>query len=64
MKEKESVQEFLSRVFGIVSYMKTYGENVSSETIVCKVLRSLITDFNYVVVAIEESKDLSVTLIH
>lgn len=59
MKEKESVQVFLSRVSGLVSHMKTYGENVSEETIVSKVLRSLTKEFNHVVVAIEESKDLS-----
>jgi len=59
MKEKELVQEFLSRVSGIVSHMKTYGENVSNETIVSKVLRSLTKDFDHVVPAIEESKDLS-----
>ena len=47
MKEKESVQEFLSeffsRVSGVVSQMKTCGENLSNETIVSKVLRSLRT---------------------
>ena len=41
MKEKEFVQEFLSRVSGIVNHMKTYGENVNNETVVSKVLRSL-----------------------
>ena len=58
MKEKEPVQEFLSRVPGIVSHMKTYSENVSNETIVSKVLR-ITKDFDHVVGAIEESKDLS-----
>ena len=41
MQEKESVQEFLTKVLGIVNHMKSYGENVSTETIVCKVLWSL-----------------------
>ena len=53
------MQEFLSTVSGIVSHMKTYGESVSNETIVSKVLISLIKAFDHVVAAIEESKDLS-----
>ncbi|KAK2976681.1 hypothetical protein RJ640_004282 [Escallonia rubra] len=55
MKSNESVQDFLSRVSGIVSQMKSYGEKW-----VAKVLRSLTTKFDHVVAAIEESKDLSV----
>ncbi|KAL9413633.1 hypothetical protein AB3S75_042172 [Citrus x aurantiifolia] len=39
--------------------MKSDGENVSTETIVSKVLRSLSKRFDHVVAAIEESKDLS-----
>ncbi|KAL4364030.1 hypothetical protein GQ457_04G017220 [Hibiscus cannabinus] len=59
MKDKESVQEFLSRVFGIVNLMKSYGEILSNEIVVSKVLRSLISKFDHVVVVIEETKDLS-----
>lgn len=39
--------------------MKSYGEKISNETVVCKVLRSLTSKFNHVVATIEESKDLS-----
>jgi len=46
-------------VSGIVHQMKTYGENVSNETIISKVLKSLKKKFDYVVASIEESKDLS-----
>ena len=59
MKEKEKVQAFLSRVSEIVSHMRSYGENVSNETIVSKVLRSLTKDFNHVVATIKETKVLS-----
>ncbi|KAL4379304.1 hypothetical protein GQ457_02G028610 [Hibiscus cannabinus] len=58
MKDKERVQEFLSRVSGIVNMMKSYGEILSSEIVVSK-LRSLTSKFDHVVVAIEETKDLS-----
>jgi len=51
MKEKECVQDFLSRVS--VSQMKIYGENISNETIMSKVLRSLTKNFDHVVAAIE-----------
>ena len=59
MKPKEPAQTYLSRVSGIVSHMKTYGESLSNEIVVSKVLRSLTSDFDHVVAAIEESKDLS-----
>ena len=59
MQEKELVQHFLSRVSGIINHMKSYGENISNETVVCKVLRSLTSKFDHVIVAIEESKDLT-----
>lgn len=48
------MQELLTRVSGIVNHMKSDGE-----TIMSKVLRSLIKRFDHVVAAIEESKDLS-----
>ena len=59
MKDKESVQAFLSRVSRIVNHMRSYGENISNETIVCKVLRSLTSKFDHVFAAIKESKGLS-----
>ena len=59
MKNGESIADFLSRAMAIVSQMRSYGEQVSDETIVAKVLRSLTPKFDHVVAAIEESKDLS-----
>ncbi|KAK2981110.1 hypothetical protein RJ640_021164 [Escallonia rubra] len=60
MRNNESVQDFLSRVTAIVSQMKSYGEQITDEIVVAKVLRSLTPTFDHVVAAIEESKDLSV----
>lgn len=57
--KKESMQQYLSKVSGIVNQMKSYGELLSNERVVSKVLRSLDPEFNGVVIAIEESKDLS-----
>ncbi|KAG6402581.1 hypothetical protein SASPL_134778 [Salvia splendens] len=59
MGEKETVQNYLSRVTEIVSQMGSYGESISNEQVVGKVLRSLNESFDYLVPAIEESKDLS-----
>ncbi|KAL9448075.1 hypothetical protein AB3S75_015529 [Citrus x aurantiifolia] len=44
MQEKESVQEFLTRVSGIVNHMKSYGENVSTETIMNKLIKTGLID--------------------
>ncbi|XP_017640187.1 uncharacterized protein LOC108481587 [Gossypium arboreum] len=47
----------------IVDQLHSYGEQIFDEIIVEKVLRSLMTKFDHVVVAIEESKDLSVLFV-
>ncbi|GJR57044.1 hypothetical protein Tco_1499206 [Tanacetum coccineum] len=59
MQKNEKVQEYLSRVSGIMNHMKSFSESLSNETIVCKVLRSLPPKFDHVVAVIEESNDLS-----
>ncbi|GJW76657.1 retrovirus-related pol polyprotein from transposon TNT 1-94 [Tanacetum coccineum] len=59
MKHNESVQDFLARVSSVVGQMKAYGEKISDDIVVAKVLRSLPSKFDHVVAAIEESKDLS-----
>ncbi|XP_047270573.1 uncharacterized protein LOC124899655 [Capsicum annuum] len=60
MKNRESIADFFSKVVAIVSKMPSYGEKVTNQTIVEKILRSLTLKSDHVVVAIVESKDLSV----
>ncbi|PKA46730.1 Retrovirus-related Pol polyprotein from transposon TNT 1-94 [Apostasia shenzhenica] len=59
MKGGESINIFFSRVQTLVSQMKIYGEHVSDQKVVEKILRCLPTKFDVKVAAIEESKDLS-----
>ncbi|GAV64656.1 UBN2 domain-containing protein, partial [Cephalotus follicularis] len=60
MKGNESVQDFFSRISIIINQMRTFGENISDQKVVEKILRSLPNKFDHVVIAIEESKDLSI----
>jgi gag-polypeptide of LTR copia-type/Domain of unknown function (DUF4219) len=59
MEKDDKVLPFLTKVQGVVNQMKIYGEQVTDQTVVCKVLRSLTAKFDHVVAAIEESKDLN-----
>ncbi|XP_047257469.1 uncharacterized protein LOC124889562 [Capsicum annuum] len=60
MKNGESIADFLSKTVAIVSKIRSYGEKVTDQTIMEKILRSSTPKFDHVVAAIEESKDLSV----
>ena len=59
MGDKESVQIYLNKVTEFVSQMSSYGENIISEDVVSKVLRSLNMVWKHVVPAIVGSKYLS-----
>ena len=59
MKTNEKVPDYISRVILITNEIKSYGETLSEESIIEKLLRSLTPKFDYIVVAIEHSKDLS-----
>ena len=59
MKSSEFVHGYLSRVSSIGNHIKAYGDKITDETIVSKVLRSLNKRFDHVVVSIKESRDLS-----
>jgi sarcosine oxidase delta subunit len=59
MSESENVDQFMTRVMGIVNHIRVTGESILDQRIVEKVLRDLPKKFEMVITAILESKDLS-----
>ncbi|XP_024963513.1 uncharacterized protein LOC112503751 [Cynara cardunculus var. scolymus] len=58
MRDSETVEEFYNRTVLILNQLRLNGENIEDKKVVEKILRSLTRKFEYIVVAIEESKDL------
>lgn len=63
MEENETVAEYFIKIQSLVNQMKSNGEKMEDLKIVEKVLRSLQSKFDHIVVAIEESKNLDVMTI-
>ncbi|RDX81583.1 hypothetical protein CR513_37718, partial [Mucuna pruriens] len=58
MEEKESVADYFDRIQELINVMRACKKKVTDKQVVDKILRTLPPKFDYVVAAIEESKDL------
>ncbi|XP_039130821.1 uncharacterized protein LOC120267191 [Dioscorea cayenensis subsp. rotundata] len=59
MGDDEGVQGYISRVITITNQIKALGHKLKEPEVVSKVLRSLAPKFDWVTVAIEESKEIA-----
>lgn len=58
MKESETISNYFSRVQDLINSMKANGETIIDKQNVENILRALIEKFDYVVAAIQESKEV------
>lgn len=63
LKEIKDIDLFMNYVLTTIDWLRIYGDDIQDETIVEKVHRYLSTNFDVVVVAIKESKDLTIWLL-
>jgi hypothetical protein len=59
MKVTDSIDSFFTHAMAIINLLRSYGETIGDQKVVEKILRSLPTKFDPVVIAIEESEDLT-----
>ncbi|KAG2376610.1 uncharacterized protein HKW66_Vig0242400 [Vigna angularis] len=59
MEDCDKVGEYFNKVLTITNQMKGCGKSINDLMIIEKIMRSLPQKFDYIVVAIEESRDLS-----
>ncbi|KAL5698161.1 hypothetical protein ACHQM5_029234 [Ranunculus cassubicifolius] len=58
MKESEVLKDYFTRFLDVVNQMKTYGELISDQRVVEKILISLPERYDSIVSVIEQTKDL------
>ena len=59
MERAEKIAEFFTRLTLLRNQMKACEEELKDQMLIEKVLRTLTPKFDHIVVAIEESKDLT-----
>ncbi|KAK2440889.1 putative mitochondrial protein [Trifolium repens] len=59
MEANESIAEYFNKITNITNQMRSCGETCDNQSIVGKVMRTLSPKFDYITVAIMETKDLT-----
>ncbi|TXG53497.1 hypothetical protein EZV62_022666 [Acer yangbiense] len=59
MKDSETAKNYYARIKEIVNQMKAYGETISDKKVVEKILVSVTGKYDPIIMAIEESKDIT-----
>ncbi|KAF1878568.1 hypothetical protein Lal_00047237 [Lupinus albus] len=59
MEESDRIGDYFTKILTITNQMKGYGESITDLMIIEKIMRSLPQKFDYIVVSIEESKDVN-----
>jgi len=59
MLEEESIQDYHLNIIDIANSFESFGEKMSDEKLVRKILRSLPKKFDMKVTAIEEAQNIS-----
>jgi len=54
----ETISDYFTKVISLAHQMRRNGENIDDVHVMEKILRSLDSNFDHVVVTIKESKDL------
>ncbi|XP_047159678.1 uncharacterized protein LOC124830091 [Vigna umbellata] len=60
MGEQETIEEYIGRIQVVVNAMQACDKVVKDRKIIDKILQTLTPQYNHIVVAIEESKDLGI----
>ena len=58
MEEEQKIAEYISKLISVVNQMKACREAMIDKKIVEKIMRTLSSRFDFIVVAIQESKDV------
>ncbi|KAK3002299.1 hypothetical protein RJ639_021616 [Escallonia herrerae] len=58
-QKEENIHDYFSRIEKLVNEMKNNGDEITDKDVLEKIMRTMSSQFDYVVTAIEESKDLN-----
>lgn len=58
MKNLENISDYFTRVMGVANNLRNLREDMTDAKVVERILRTLMEKYDYIVCAIEESKDI------